>query len=485
MKYEPVIGLEVHAELLTRSKMFCSCAVIEGGPGAAPNTCVCPVCMALPGALPVLNEQAITYTILTGLALHCEISPFNIFARKNYFYPDLPKGYQISQYEYPLCKNGWLEIETAAGPKRIGITRIHLEEDAGKLTHAGDISLIDLNRAGVPLMEIVSEPDLRSVQEVKAYAEKLRHILRYLGVNSGDMEKGVIRFEANVSIRPIGDPRLHTRTEIKNLNSFRALTRSVEYELARQIALVEAGGAVEQATLGWNEEREQTCLQRSKESAHDYRYFPEPDLLPLEITPAQVEAIRAMLPELPDARRERLMQQYGLNRYQATLLTDERAVADYFEACARQPSVVSSQWPVIAHWMTGELFRLMKESGQDLAQIKVAPESIVELIGLVEAGTINLNTARMIFEEMFTTGRPPRAIVEEKGLAQISDTAALQAVVEHVLDNHPKEVKQYLAGKETILQWLMGQVMKATRGKANPKIVQDMLKAALEKRRAA
>ncbi len=492
MLYEPVIGLEVHAELLTRSKMFCSCAVIEGGMGVEPNTHVCPVCLALPGALPVINEQAIAYTILTGLALNCEIGPFNLFARKNYFYPDLPKGYQISQYEYPLCRNGWLEIETAAGAKRIGITRVHQEEDTGKLAHVGELSLIDYNRAGVPLMEIVSEPDMRSVDEVRAYAEKLRHILRYLGVNSGDMEKGVIRFEANVSIRPAGDEKLYTRTEIKNLNSFRALTQAVDYEIARQTAVVQAGGAVEQETLGWDEARAQTYLQRSKESAHDYRYFPEPDLPPLEISPEQVRAIRAQLPELPDAKRDRFMREYGLSHYQAMLLTEERAIADYFEACASKWKTSSEKCKAVANWITGELFRLMKEEAEveveDKVKVevkvedKIKPEHLVELVILVETGVINLNTARLVFEAMYATGRPPRSIVEEKGLAQISDTQALRRIVEQVLADNPKEAADYAAGKEAVLKWLMGQVMKATRGKANPQMAQEILLAALQKR---
>ncbi len=481
--YEPVIGLEVHAELLTRSKMFCGCAVVEGGAGVEPNLHVCPVCMALPGALPVANKQAIAFTLLTGLALNCRVNPQSVFARKNYFYPDLPKGYQISQYEYPLCKNGWLDIDTEAGPRRVGITRVHLEEDTGKLTHVGGASLIDLNRAGVPLLEIVSEPDMRSVEDVKAYAEALRHILRYLRVNSGDMEKGVIRFEANVSIRPLGDDKLHTRTEIKNLNSFRALTRSVAYEIARQIALVESGGVVKQETMGWSEEREQTYPQRGKESAHDYRYFPEPDLPPLEILPEQVQAIRATLPELPDAKRQRFTRQYGLSDYQAALLTQERAVADYFEACAGKWKAESERGKTVANWITGELFRLMKEAAQEISQIKVAPEHLADLIELVETGAINLNTARLVFQDMYAAGRPPRAIVEEKGLAQIGGAGALQAIIEQVLDNNPQPVHDYLNGKETTLQWLMGQVMKATRGKANPRVAQETLKAALEKRR--
>jgi len=482
-KWEPVIGLEVHAELLTRSKMFCSCAVIEDYASAQPNTHVCPVCMALPGSLPVINARAVEYTIRTGLALGCAIGEFNIFARKNYFYPDLPKGYQISQYEYPLCKQGWLEIELGETTKRIGITRVHLEEDTGKLTHVGQASLIDFNRAGVPLMEIVSEPDMRSVDEVKAYATRLRAILRYIGVSSGDMEKGAMRFEANVSIRLQGSTELNTRTEIKNLNSFRALVRATEYEIARQIRVVESGGAVEQETLGWNETRGETYLQRGKEHAHDYRYFPEPDLLPLEVSRQEVERLRATLPELPDAKRDRFVAQYGLSRYDATLLTAERAVGEYFEACVSNLESQISNFKVVANWMTGELFRLMNETGTDIEQVKVKPADLVALVEMVGGGQVNQNTAKLVFADMFATGEPPASIVERSGLVQISDTSVLTAVVEGVLDENPKQVAEYLGGKEQLFKWLLGQVMKATRGQANPQAAQAALKVAVERRR--
>ena len=487
--WEPVIGLEVHAELLTRSKMFCSCAVIQDYASAQPNTHVCPVCMALPGSLPVINARAVEYTIETGLALNCTIGEFNIFARKNYFYPDLPKGYQISQYEYPLCRQGWLEIEIGEATRRIGITRVHLEEDTGKLTHIGEASLVDLNRAGVPLMEIVSEPDMHSVGEVKAYATKLHAILRYIGVSSGDMEKGAMRFEANVSIRPAGSSTLNTRTEIKNLNSFRTLVRATEYEIARQIRIVESGCKVEQETLGWNEARGETYVQRSKEHAHDYRYFPEPDLLPLEVSREGVNRIRATLPELPDAKRDCFMAQYGLSRYDASLLAAERAVADYFEACLanlKPPKEGDSQissFKVVANWMTGELFRLMNETGMEIEQVKVKPADLAALIELMSAGKLNQNTAKLVFAEMFATGESPAAIVERKGLGQISDAGELAAVVERVLDESPKQVAEYLSGKEPIFRWLLGQVMRATRGQANPQIVQDVLKAAVDRRR--
>jgi aspartyl-tRNA(Asn)/glutamyl-tRNA(Gln) amidotransferase subunit B len=488
--WEPVIGLEVHAELLTHSKMFCSCAVIQDYATAHPNTHVCPVCMALPGSLPVLNARAVEYAIKTGLALGCTIGEFNIFARKNYFYPDLPKGYQISQYDYPLCQRGWLEIEPGQGARRIGITRVHLEEDTAKLIHLGDASLVDLNRAGVPLMEIVSEPDMHSVDEVKAYATKLRAILRYIGVSSGDMEQGAVRFEANISVRPAGSSELFTRTEIKNLNSFRALVRATEYEIARQIRLVESGGQVVQETMGWNETRGETYAQRGKEHAHDYRYFPEPDLLPLQVAREQVERIQASLPELPDAKRDRFMTQYGLSRYDANLLVDDRTIAEYFESCvsALQSSTLGLQpaaSKTIANWMTGELFRLMNETGADMEQVKIKPADLVALVELVSKGQVNQSTAKAVLKEMYATGQSPAAIIERQGLTQISDAGALEVIVERVLDENPKPLGEYLGGKEPIFKWLLGQVMKATRGQASPTVTQEVLRSALDQRRRA
>jgi len=442
------------------------------------------VCLALPGSLPVINARAVEFVIKTGLALNCTIGEFNIFARKNYFYPDLPKGYQISQYEYPLCLKGWLEIESNGNPMplRIGVTRVHLEEDTAKLTHVDGASLVDFNRAGVPLMEIVSEPDMRSVDEVKAYASKLHTLLRYIGVSSGDMEKGAVRFEANISIRPAGSSELFTRTEIKNLNSFRALVRATEYEIARQIRVVESGGQVVQETLGWDDLRGETYSQRSKEHAHDYRYFPEPDLLPLEISRDEVERIRATLPELPDAKRDRFLAQHELSRYDATVLTADRAVADYYEACVNQQSVIRNP-KSIANWMTGELFRLMNETGVSIEQVKVKPGDLVALIELVNNGKVNQNTAKLVFADIFTTGEPPATIIERKGLAQVSDADELAAIVERVLDENPKQMGEYLGGKEQLFKWLLGQVMRATQGQANPQVAAEVLKAAVEKRR--
>jgi aspartyl-tRNA(Asn)/glutamyl-tRNA(Gln) amidotransferase subunit B len=485
MKYEPVIGLEVHAQIHTASKMFCSCPVVEDTGDLAPNTYVCPVCTGMPGVLPVINRRAVELAIMTGLALHCDVPPCTRFARKSYFYPDLPKGYQISQYTPvfpPLTVDGYLDIETEAGTKRIRINRAHLEEDAGKLYHRGDVSLVDLNRAGVPLLEIVSEPDLRSVEEVRAYVTKLHAIIVYVGVNSGDMEKGVMRFEANVSVRPVGSDALNPRHEIKNLNSFRALARSVEYEIENQIATLEAGGTVAQQTMGWDQERGITVPQRGKEYADDYRYFPEPDLPILEISREWVEELRAQLPELPDAKRGRFLAGYGLSDYDAGVLVADKAVADYYEAAVAAAASAADP-KTVANWVTGPLFRLMKESGQAVGAIAVSPGGLAELIGLVQDGTINVNTGKDVLEEMFASGRSARQIVEQRGLAQISDAAALERIVAQVLDENPEQVSRYLDGKVQILGWLMGQVMKATRGTANPQAVRELLQAQLEDRR--
>ncbi|NTU65481.1 MAG: Asp-tRNA(Asn)/Glu-tRNA(Gln) amidotransferase subunit GatB [Chloroflexi bacterium] len=435
--YEGVIGLEVHAELVTQSKMFCGCAVVMSD-GEPPNSHVCPICTGMPGMLPVINRRAVEMTIMTGLALNCSIEEFNIFARKNYFYPDLPKGYQISQYDYPLCRNGWLEIETSQGRRKIGIRRVHLEEDTGKNIHQGEVSLIDFNRSGVPLMEIVSEPDLHTAEEVKAYAEKLRAILRYLGVNTGDMEKGVIRFEPNISIRPVGSTEFGTRTELKNLNSFRALERGTAYELARQAKVLDEGGTVVQETRGWDEARGVTVSQRSKEQAEDYRYFPEPDLPPLIVERAWVEEIRAQLPELPDAKYDRFVKVYGLSTDDVGVLVADRAVAEYFEATLMQAGGKNPK--VVCNWLTGELCRYLNESQTPIEQVKISPAQLAELIRLVEAGTINLNTGKRVLGEMFKLGESAKSIVDAQGLAQISDTSAIESIVTKVLDANSAEV---------------------------------------------
>jgi len=475
--YEPVIGLEIHAELQTSSKMFCGCSAAYAT-APEPNTLVCPVCTGLPGAMPVINAKAVEQAILVGLALNCTINPLNTFARKNYFYPDLPKGYQISQYELPLASHGWLDIleDSDGSAQRVGVTRAHLEEDTAKLFHQGNHALVDFNRAGVPLLEVVSEPDMHSVEAVLAYATKVRAILRYLGVNSGDMEKGVLRFEANVSVRPAGSDELNTRTEIKNLNSFRALTRATTYEIERQTRLAESGQAVVQETMGWDDVRGVTVPQRSKEHAHDYRYFPEPDLPPLEIGRSQVEAIRAMLPEMPAAKSQRFIAEFGLTPKDAHLLTSDRALAGYYESV-----VTRSQSPakVVNNWVAGEFLRNVNELGIDMDAIPVPPEHIASLIDLVSDNTINANTAREVLEEMFKTGRSAEEIVKAKDLGQISDVTTLQGIVKQILRDNPGEVTKYLAGKETVFQWLMGQVARATKGKADPQVARKLLNEAL------
>jgi len=480
MDYEPVIGLEVHAQIHTASKMFCGCPVVEDTGDLPPNTYVCPVCTAMPGMLPVINRRAVELTVMTGLALNCEVPPVTRFARKSYFYPDLPKGYQISQYALPLAVDGFLEIEADAGPCRIGITRVHLEEDTGKLYHVAGASLVDFNRAGVPLMEIVSEPDMHSSEEARAYGTKLRELLTYLGINSGDMEKGAMRFEANVSVRPAGSTGLGTRTEIKNLNSFRALVRSIDYEIARQIDLLESGEQVLQQTMGWDDARGVTFVQRGKEYAHDYRYFPEPDLPPLEISRDRVKELRACLPELPAVRRARFVADYGLGASEADLLVADRAVADYYEAVVGAGEVGPK---AVANWVTGPLFRLMKEAGLEVGALPVGPRALADLIGLVENGTVNRNTGREVLAEMVATGREAGQVIEERGLAQISDRTALKQVVARVLDEHPEQVQQYLAGRKQVVGWLMGRVMQATRGQANPQVVRALLQEALDAQR--
>jgi len=477
MEFEPVIGLEVHAELRTRSKMFCSCAVVDST-SAAPNTAVCPVCSAMPGALPVVNQMAVEYGIRVALALECEVQHTSIFARKNYFYPDLPKGYQISQYEQPLAINGKLIIRMSDGERTIRVRRVHLEEDTGKLTHVErsgqSYSLVDLNRAGVPLLEMVSEPDLHSAEEACAYGESLRDILRYLGVNSGDMEKGVIRFEANVSVRPKGTTELGTRTEVKNLNSFRALKRSIEYEIARQSKIIEAGGIVEQETLGWNDARGETYSQRSKEDAHDYRYFPEPDLPPLEIENSWIESIRKDLPELPRARYLRFIKDYALTEYDTARLTVEKEIADYFETAVKN---LASNIPAktIANWMLGDFFSLMNQNNLTVGQLKVRPEALSRLVKIVFDGDINPSSAKEVLTEMFASGKEAAEIIEARGFKQVSDESLISNLVKEVLAENPKEVQSYKAGKAGIANFLFGEVMKKAAGKANPKVVRTEL----------
>ena len=478
MEYEAVIGLEVHAELATHSKMFCSCAVVDNTV-APPNTAVCPVCAGMPGTLPVVNQKAVEFGIRVALALECTVNPVSVFARKNYFYPDLPKGYQISQYELPLAEHGRLVIQTSAGERTIRIRRVHLEEDTGKLTHVDGGSLLDLNRAGVPLLEIVSEPDIRSAEEAVAYGEALRHILRYLEVNSGDMEKGVIRFEANVSVKPVGVEELGTRTEVKNLNSFRALERATLYEIERQSKILAAGGTVEQETLGWNDIKEVTYSQRSKEDAHDYRYFPEPDLPPLKVDAAWLERVCAGLPELPRTKFNRFVTSYGLPEKDAARLVDEKFTADYFEAVVeRQTKNVNPK--MIANWVLGDLFGLLNTRGESLGQARVKPEALAELVELAAGGEINQTTGRSVLAEMLETGQGAAEIVAAKGLKQVSDAGFIAEIVHQTLEASPNEVTSFRSGKETVLNFLFGQVMKKAAGKANPQVVRAELEKQLK-----
>ena len=476
---EPVIGLEVHAELLTNSKMFCSCAVVDPTT-SAPNTSVCEICTGMPGTLPVINRKAVEFAIRVALAMHCSPAETSVFARKNYFYPDLPKGYQISQYELPLAKNGFLAITTDQGSKKIRIRRVHLEEDTGKLVHKTSRSLVDYNRSGVPLLEIVSEPDMNSVEEVRSYATSLRSLLRYLEVNSGDMEKGVIRFEANVSVREVGSEELMTRTEIKNLNSFRSMIRAIEYEVQRQSGLLLSGLQVKQETLGWDETLAQTLPQRSKEEAHDYRYFPEPDLPPLRVDPAWIETIRTSLPELPTEKKNRFVQSYNLSPYTASILTDDRAVADYFEAAiAAEPDLKSNK---IANWISGDFFGLLNEMGLSVDESNVPAESIARLVLLVEQGMINAATGKQVLEEMIKTGARPEDIVEEHDLAMMSDPSTTRSLVVQAIEENPEQLETYLAGKSGIADWFFGQVMRASSGKANPTLVREILYEELQRR---
>lgn len=476
MPYQPVIGMEVHIELNTASKMFCGCSAEFFG--VEPNTNVCPICLGMPGTLPVINKKAVEYTILTGLALNCQIQLHNVFARKNYFYPDLPKGYQISQYELPLCLNGFVDIEPDDGPaKRIRVRRAHLEEDTGKLTHVGDHSLVDLNRAGVPLLEIVTEADIESADEAYAYVTKLRQLVRYLGVSTGDMEKGAMRCEVNLSLKDANTGKWGTKVEIKNLNSFRSVRNSIAYEIERQTRVLNDGGVIEQVTMGWDENRQVTVLQRSKEGDTGYRYFPEPDLPPLQLEQSWVDELAAGLPELPDAKVARYTTNYELSRKEAHVLADDRAVAEYFDAAVAAAAGVKGVSPkLVSNWISGELFRLLSESGTEIAAVKIAPADLVTLIGLVQANTINQSAAKKVLAVMFDSGRPPQKIVEELGLQQISDAGQIDPIAREVIAANPDAVAQFKAGKEGIINFLVGQVMRASRGKANPKLAEKALR---------
>jgi len=480
MNYEPVIGLEVHAQLLTESKIFCGCSTKFG---TEPNQNTCPVCTGFPGVLPVLNKRVVEFAIRAGLATGCQIARSSILARKNYFYPDLPKGYQISQYELPICTNGCIDFAVNGAIKRVRLTRIHMEEDAGKNIHDlhGAWSLVDLNRAGVPLLEIVSEPDLRSAEEAGSYLRTLRTILQYLKICDGNMEEGSFRCDANVSVRPAGSAALGTKIEIKNLNSFKAVEKALGYEIGRQTETLTGGGTLIQETRLWDENREETRAMRSKESAHDYRYFPDPDLLPLVIDDAWIDEVRASLPELPGARKSRFISEYGLPAYDAELLTGRKDIADYFETALKTHGNAKS----VANWIIGDLFRVLKERRLDerltITNWPVRAQQIAELVQLIDGGKISGKIAKTVFDAMLDSDRAPREIVAEKNLEQVSDTGSIEAAVEQILAAHTKQVADFQSGNEKILGFLVGQIMKATQGKANPQKVNEILRQKLAK----
>jgi aspartyl-tRNA(Asn)/glutamyl-tRNA(Gln) amidotransferase subunit B len=473
-KYEPVIGLETHVQLATRTKIYCGCPTSFGAP---PNTNVCPVCLGLPGALPVLNRQAVEMAVKAGLALHCTIRSVSRLARKNYFYPDLPKGYQISQYDEPLAEHGWVDVQVDGVRKRIGVTRVHIEDDAGKSLHEGfhdsdRYSYIDLNRCGTPLIEIVSEPDMRTSDEAYAYLTELKQVLQFIEVSTCDMEKGHLRCDANVSVRLRGAEKFGTKAEVKNLNSFRFLKLALDYEISRQVAVLESGGSIVQETRSYDPESGETASMRSKEHAHDYRYFPEPDLAPLRISDAWRDRVRAEMPEMPSVKRARFIEDFGLREYDADVLTATRALSEYFERVAD----ASGDPRGAANWVMGDLLGALNAEHKDLSESPVTAEHLGELLALIGRGEISGKIAKDVFEKMFASGEAPRVIVDREGLRQISDTATLEKAVEDVVAANPKQVEQYKAGKTTVLGFLVGQVMKATRGQANPALVNQLLK---------
>jgi aspartyl-tRNA(Asn)/glutamyl-tRNA(Gln) amidotransferase subunit B len=475
MIFETVIGVEVHAQLRTNSKMFCGCGTTFG---LSANSQTCPVCLGLPGSLPVINRMAVEMAVRAGLALNCTIAANNRFARKNYFYPDLPKGYQISQYESPICEHGWIEVrDSGGGTTRIRIRRAHLEEDAGKNIHETGTngSRVDLNRAGTPLLEIVTEPDMHSADEVVAYLKGLREILMYLDVCDGNMEEGSFRCEPNLSLRPSGQQEFGTKVELKNINSFKYVKDAVEYEIRRQTKVLNEGGTIRQETRLWNIERGETAVMRSKEEAHDYRYFPDPDLVPLKLDEAWIDGFRSRLPELPAVRTKRFVSDYGLPEYDATILTASKDVANYFESCVKQ----FPQPKIVSNWVMGELMRELNNSGTNISASPVTPERLVSLLQMVDKGIISLKVAREIFSELYGSGKAPEQIVQERGLTQVSDTGALEQIIAEVLGNNLAQVAQFKEGKQQVLGFLVGQVMKASGGKANPGKVNELLRKKL------
>lgn len=480
--WQVIIGLEVHAEMLTETKMFSNCPVVDSVT-AAPNSAVDPLSLGLPGTLPVINMKAMEWGMMVGLALNCEIPPFNQFARKNYFYPDLPKGYQISQYEYPLAINGHLDIELEDGStKRIGITRAHMEEDTGKLTHIKGGSLVDYNRAGVPLLEIVSEPDIRSSYETEAYARKLRAILQFLGVNHGDMSKGVLRFEANVSVMHKDDTEFRQRTEIKNLNSIRGMVRAIDVEVQRQIRIWEKGDSVKSATLGWDDDAGKILIQRYKERPDEYRYFPEPDLPILEVSREQVEAVRAKLPELPDAKKQRFVDELGLGDYDAGVLVADKVTADYFEAILESAQSVEAK--TVANWLTGDLFSILnkaKVEREEIGNTNISAQNFGQVISLVDSKTVNAETVRKkVLPVMWETGKDAQTIVDEQGLAQINDEGAIAEKVQEAIDANADMVQRYLDGNEKVVNAIFGRAMGLLRGKGDAQVIRRILQEKLE-----
>jgi aspartyl-tRNA(Asn)/glutamyl-tRNA(Gln) amidotransferase subunit B len=476
MKYETVIGLEVHAQMLTETKIFCGCSTKFG---AGPNTQSCQICIGMPGVLPVLNKKALEFAVRTGLAVNCSISRYSRFARKNYFYPDLPKGYQISQFELPICEHGHLDIVLDGAVKRIGITRIHMEEDAGKNIHesasAGNYSFVDLNRAGVPLMEIVSEPDMRSPQEAAEYMKKLRSILRYLGVCDGNMEQGSLRCDANVSLRPDGRKELGTKVEIKNINSFKFVENALDYEIMRQLKILEDGGRIIQETRLWDSVRNVTESMRGKEEAHDYRYFPEPDLVPMTVDQTWIHDIQSSLPELPDKRKERFVSAFGIPEQDADLMISEKSIADWFEETVN----LGGQPKDVSNWIKGDLMKLLNEEGKTFDECLFRPSGLVGMLKLIDNRTISGKIAKTVFEEIYRTGKDAEVVVREKGLVQITDTVAIEKAVDDIIAANPQEVDRYKAGEEKLIGFLVGQVMKTTKGKANPPMVNELLKRKL------
>lgn len=479
MNFEAVIGLEVHVQLATNSKIFCNCSTKFG---SQPNSNVCPVCLGMPGVLPVLNKKVVEYTTKAGLALNCKINKKSIFARKNYFYPDLPKGYQISQYELPICENGYIDIHINGKSKRVGITRIHMEEDAGKSIHGENLgdsysSFIDLNRAGIPLMEIVSEPDMRSGEEAKEYLQKLKTILEYIEVSDCNMEEGSLRCDANISVRPIGQKEFGTKTEIKNMNSFKNVQKAIDYEIKRQIKVINEGGKIIQETRLWDPEKNATISMRNKEEAHDYRYFPDPDLVPLSLDDEFIENIKRTLPILPDELKEKFIKEYGLPEYDASVLTSVKSYATFFEETVR----ISNNPKKVSNWIMSELLRVVNDKGCDIFDAGLSPENLAEIITLIDSGKISGKIAKDVFEEVIETGKKPSAIIEQKGLVQISDDKELESIIKRIIENSPKETERFKNGEQKLMGFFVGQVMKETKGKANPKLVNEIINKLLSK----